>query len=247
MDSVDDKRFSPKSFRMSVLLVPVTFSTLVGCMDGPFFELKKLNPIIQNQWKEDRKRGDVFSQRVKEFGLVRSQIKKMSDAEQANLVSVINSVVQKETSSEIRREAVLALSEVIHRPDASATLIQLAQDKEEKVRLAVARSLRNHATPETTQTLFALASADSSPSVREIATESLGMHKTDEVKQFLSKQLNDRSPAMQYSASLALKDFTGKDFKGDIPLLKRYMEGEPVEPTAPSLAESIQSYVPFLR
>jgi HEAT repeats len=147
MDSVDDKRFSSKSFRMSVLLVPVTFSTLVGCMDGPFFELKKLNPIIQNQWKEDRKRGDVFSQRVKEFGLVRSQIKKMSDDEQSHLVSVINSVVQKETSSEIRREAVLALSEVIHRPDASATLIQLAQDKEEKVRLAVARSLRNHATP----------------------------------------------------------------------------------------------------
>ena len=149
----------------------------------------------------------------------------MSDDEQSHLVSVINSVVQKETSSEIRREAVLALSEVIHRPDASATLIQLAQDKEEKVRLAVARSLRNHATPETTQTLFALASADSSPSVREAATESLGMHKTDDVKQFLNKQLNDRSPAMQYSASLALKDFTGKDFRGDIPLLKRYMEG----------------------
>lgn len=247
MDSVDDNRFSPKSFRISFLLILATFSTLVGCTDGPFFELKKLNPIIQNQWKEDRKRGDVFSQRVKEFGLVRSQFKKMSDADQAKWVSTISAVVKKETSTEIRREAVLALSEVIHRPDASATLVQLAQDKEEKVRLAVARSLRNHATSETTQTLFALASADDSPSVREAATESLGMHNTDEVKLFLTKQLNDRSPAMQYSASLALKDFTGKDFRGDVPLLKRYMEGESVEPSAASLAESLQSYVPFLR
>jgi hypothetical protein len=52
---------------------------------------------------------------------------------------------------------------------------------------------------------------------------------------------------MQYSASLALKDLSGKDFRGDVPLLKRYLNGENVEPKEPSFYEAVQPYLPFTR
>jgi hypothetical protein len=232
-------------FRALVGLVGVL--PLSGCVDGPMFELKKLNPVIQNQWKKDRERGIVYSQRVETMRLLQVQLKSMPEQEQAQWVDRLSSTAKTETSPELRREAVLALSKVIGNPTATNTVIKLAQDKNEKVRLEAAKALQNHVTPETTQTLLALASSDSEPSVRLVATEMLGKHRSDEVKQFLTKQLSDRSPAMQYNASLALKEFTGKDFKGDVELWKRFMNGEPVEPPTSSLAETLQSYVPILR
>lgn len=218
-----------------------------GCIDGPMFHLKRLNPVIQNDWKKDREKGPVFSQRVDEMRLVRQRFKDMTSDEQVKWINTINGIAEKETSPELRREAVLALGEVIDRPEATEGVIKLAKDKNDKVRLAVSKALRVHPTTETTKTLLAMASTDSSQSVRLAATESLGMHRSDDVKQFLAKQLNDRSPAMQYHASLALKDFTGKDFKGDVSLWRRYLAGEEVQPPTVSIAESVQSYIPFLR
>jgi hypothetical protein len=247
IDSVYRSPWTAKHTRVSFWLIPTLLWLFAGCTDGPFFELKKLNPIIQQQWKEDRQRGPVFSQRVEELHLLRAQFRRMPEAEQSQWISTVSSVLETETSPEIRRESVLALTEVIQRPEATATIVKLARDKNDKVRLQVAKSLNKHVTPETTQTLLALATNDSSQSVRLAATESLGTHKTDEVKLYLMKQLNDRSPAMQYHTSLALREFTGKDFKGDMSMWKRYLEGEAVEPPPPSLAESIQTYLPFRR
>ena len=220
---------------------------MIGCVDGPLFELKKWNPVIQSQWKKDRERGPVYSQRVDEMRLVKAQLSSMADAEQEKWVGTIASVVDKETSIELRREAVLALTEVINRPDAASTVMKLSRDKSEKVRLEVAKSLRKNTSAETTQTLLAMASTDSNERVRLNATESLGTHRTNEVKDYLAKQLNVPNPAMQYSVSQALKEFTGQDFRGDVSMWKRYLGGEAVEPVSPSLAETIQSYLPFRR
>ena len=100
-------------------------------------------------------------------------------------------------------------------------------------------------TPEAAQTLLAMASSDASENVRLAAIRSLGPHKSDEVKQFLSKQLSKSNPAFQESASVALREHTGKDFKGDVAMWKRYLNGESVEPDEPTLYEAMQSYNPF--
>lgn len=239
----DETVVHPK-IRWLALVCALTFA---GCTDGPLFHLKKLNPIIQQQWKEDRERGPVYSQRLSEFRLLKSKIKSMPEDDQLKWVATISSILADETSPELRREGVLVLNEVLARPEATATVVSLAHDKNTKVRLEVARALKNHISSETTQTLLAMASSDADENIRRIAIESLGPHKTDEVKQFLGKQLNDKSPAMQYCASLALKEQTGKDFKGDIQKWKRFVAGEAVEPDPPTLAESIQSYLPILR
>jgi hypothetical protein len=230
-----------------LLVISVLTLAMVGCTDGPMFQLKRLNPVIQNQWKKDRERGPVFSQRVDEMRFLKSRIQTMPPNEQAKWIATVNSILQQETSPELRREAALVLAEVADQPDAATTLLKLAQDKNDKVRLTVAQLLKKNPSPQSTQTLLAMASTDSNNSVRQSAIESLGTHRTDDVKQFLTKQLNDRSPSTQYCAALALKDFTGKDFKGDVDLWKKYLAGEPVEPPTTSVAESIQSYVPFLR
>ena len=247
MNSVDDNQTVTQSTRMGLFLIPIALSSVVGCADGPLYELKKLNPVIQSQWKKDRERGPVFSQRVDEMRLVGRQFPMMPPEEQAKWVNTISSVVQTETSSEIRREAVLALSQVMQQPGAIEAVVKLSQDKNDKVRLAVSQSLRKQVTPETTQTLLAMATSDKSESVRLAALESLGPHRTEDVKQFLAKQLSDRSPAVQYHASLALREFTGKDFKGDVTMWKRYLNGENVEPKEPTFYEAVQPYLPFTR
>ena len=247
MDSVDDNQSVNQSARMGFYLIPMALSSVIGCVDGPLYELKKYNPVIQSQWRQDRERGPVFSQRVDEMRLVARQLPSMPPDEQTKWVNTISSIVQTETSPELRREAVLALTTVIQLPLAAETVMKLSQDKNDKVRLAVSKSLRDQMTPESTQTLMAMAKSDKNESVRLSAVESLGPHKSEEVKQFLAKQLSDRNPAMQYSASLALKDLTGKDFKGDVSLWKRYLNGENVEPKELTFYEAMQSYNPFTR
>ena len=247
MDSVDDNQTDIQSTRMSRYLIPLALSTVVGCVDGPLYELKRLNPVVQKQWKQDRERGPVYSQRVDELRLVGRRLPKMQPDEQAKWINTISTVVETETSPDIRREAVLALAEVSQQPIAAETIMKLSKDKNDKVRLAVSQSLRKQLTPEATQTLLAMATSDKDESVRLSAVESLGPHKSDDVKQFLAKQLNDRSPAMQYSTSLALKEFTGKDFKGDVSLWKRHLNGENVEPVEPTFYEAMKSYIPFTR
>ena len=247
MDSVDDNQSSNQSARMGLYLIPIALSTVVGCVDGPLYELKKLNPVIQSQWKQDRERGPVYSQRVEEMRLVARRLPSMQPDEQAKWVDTISSILQTETSPDLRREGVLALTEVIQLPLAAEAIMKMSKDQNDKVRLEVSKSLRKQTTPESTQTLLAMATSDKNESVRLSAVESLGPHKSEDVKQFLAKQLSDRSPAMQYSASLALKDLTGKDFKGDVSLWKRYLNGENVEPKEPTLYEAMQQYIPFTR
>ncbi len=236
-----------QSFRSGLFLLAIAFHAMVGCVDGPLYELKKLNPIIQKQWQEDRERGPVYSQRVDEMRLVAKQLPTMEPQERANWITTVGTLLKTETSPELRREGVIALTRVLNEPGASEAVMKLSQDKNEKVRLEVSKSLRAHVTPETTQTLLAMASSDASEHVRLSAIRSLGPHKSDDVKQFLAKQLNKNSPAYQESASVALRDFTGKDFRGDVSLWKRYLNGESVEPKEPTFYEAIQSYIPFQR
>ncbi|MFY7876842.1 MAG: hypothetical protein ACOVQM_15420, partial [Pirellula sp.] len=62
------------------------------------FQLKRLNPVIQNEWKKDRERGPVYSQRVEEMRLVKERFRYMPSEEQLKWINTINGVVEKESS-----------------------------------------------------------------------------------------------------------------------------------------------------
>ncbi len=241
--------FYPTSQRKTawILIVSCASVLLPGCTDAPFFHMKKLNPYIQSQWRKDREKAVVYSQRVDELRLLRNQIASMDQAEQAQWIEQLSELLKSETSPEIRRETVLVLQKVMDRPEAVAAVTPLIQDKNDKVRLTVAQTLGTRSDPQAAAALMAMARSDSSRPVQLAATQSLGKHPSDEVRQFLASKLEDRSPAMQYQASLALKDLTGKDYGGDIDAWKRYLAGEEVPEPTPSLADSLKSIVPLWR
>jgi HEAT repeat protein len=135
----------------------------------------------------------------------------------------------------------MVLEEVPNDPRAIEGLAKLSRDRNEKVRMAVAKSLSKSDNSLSTQTLMAMASSDKSQAVKLLAIESLGHHTGDEVKTFLASQLNDRSPAIQSSATVALRYHTGVDFRGDVAKWKQYMNGDDIKPEAPSLASQFLS------
>ncbi len=183
----------------------------------------------------------VYSQRLDEMRLLKRQLPSMTEEEQARWVSNLDDVLKKETSPSLRREAVLTLAVVSKRSDALRTIVPIARDENESVRLAVVHALEKNNTPDSTTTLLSLAQSDRSNNVRLTATKSLGQHKTNEVRQFLASKLEDRSTAMQYSASLALKEQTGKNYGGDVEAWKQYLKGDEVPEPPVSIAERMQS------
>lgn len=212
-----------------------------GCADGPFYHMKKLNPVIVQQWNEDKKRAAIFEDRITEFDQLKSQIAKYSPEDQSRYIETLTQKSIHDTSPEIRRRVAMVLEEV---PDDSRSidaLVKLSQDKNEKVRMTVAKSLAKTTDSSATQTLLSMATKDKSQAVKLLAIESLGYHKTEEVKTFLAQQLNDRSPATQASATIALKEQTGVDFRGNVAKWKQYVNGENVEPEVPSLADQVMS------
>lgn len=234
-----------KVFICGALLLP-----LAGCTDGPFFHLKKLNPYIQSQWRKDREKAVVFSQRVEEIRLLRSQIARMPEEEQRQWIEKLDSMLKTETSPELKRESLLALQQVIGRAEAVSAITPLIRDKNLKVRITVAEVLRSPdaaSNPEASSALLAMASSDASDQARQAATRSLGMYRSEEVKKFLASKLEDKSPAMQREASLALKDLTGRDYGGDIDAWQRYVNGEDVPEPKTSIADSLRSVIPTWR
>jgi HEAT repeat protein len=218
-------------------------SIVCGCTDGPFYEMKKLNPVIREQWRKDEARGiPLFHDRLADYENLRRSIARYSEEEKDKYIQVLTSTIPNESSPEIRRSIALTLAEVVDREAALEGLVNLSKDKNPKVRLEVAKALRKSGTDTSKTTLMALASSDKVESVRYMATESLGTHRSDDVKQFLAKQLEDRSPGVQRHACLALKEFTGIDFQGDVSKWKMYLAGEEVEPEQPSFfANPLQS------
>lgn len=227
--------------RAAALACLLLMATVVGCADGPFYQMKKINPFIVQQWNEDKKRASLYEDRIGEFDRLKSQIASYDADEQSRYIDTLTQKSIQDTSPEIRRRVAMVLEEVPNDSRALDALVKLSQDKNEKVRMTVAKSLAKSTDAKATQSLLVMAANDKSQAVKLLAIESLGNHKTDEVKSFLAQQLNDRSPAIQSSTATALKQQTGVDFRGDVAKWKQYMNGENVEPEVPSMAEQFMS------
>jgi hypothetical protein len=209
---------------------------LSGCVDGPLFGLKRMNPYFQSQWKEDRERGVVYRQRQQEMDEVRKQLPNMEREEQARWSSVVSKVYDEDTSPEMRRSAVLTLQKSPH-PDAEAALIRACSDKNDKVRQTACKALAGRNSPAASQKLAAIAQTDKNMSVRYAALQSLGTFDSQEARMVLRNSLDEKTPGLQYHATLALKTMTGQDYGGDVESWKKFMDGQPTEESTASLAE----------
>jgi hypothetical protein len=210
----------------------------VGCVDGPLYSMKRMNPYFRSQWKEDRERGVVYEQRKDEMRLVKDQLATMPAEEQSHWSRVVAEVYAKETSPELRREAILTLSQSPH-PEAEKALIRACSDKNDKVRLTACKALAGRNSQAAAQMLSTIAQGDKNMSVRLAALDALGSFDTDEVRGLLRRSLDDKSPALQFQATVALQKMTGKDFDGNVESWRQYLDGQAVEEPERSLAERL--------
>jgi len=233
------------SFLMALL------GSISGCIDGPLYSLKRANPYYQNQWKKDSEIGPTFSERVTEMRSLQDQLASMSPDEQARYTKIASEVYQYESSPEMRREAVLALSKS-PTPEAEATLIKACGDRVDKVRISACKSLKNRSSVEASKMLATMAQTEDVMSVRLAAIEALGTYKDNDSKAILRQSLDEKSPALQYQATVALREMTGRDFDGNVESWRQFLDagGGPEsddQVRQASLPERMLNSLPFNR
>jgi len=238
----------PITYWLLVAMLALGAGTLSGCIDGPFYHLKKANPYFQSQWKKDRELGPVFSDRLQELELLKKQLPTMASSEQVPWAQQLSGIIQKDPSSEMRAQAVAAIALI--QADTAVTALNFASgDDVEKVRLAACRAWKMRGDIPARDMLLSLAQTDESSSVRQAAIDGLSVFPQDpEVKSALASLLNDRSPAIQFHVAQSLKTITGRDYQGDFEAWKRFMGGEDVpQPTPLSTAEKVWNSLPSWR
>ncbi len=215
-----------------------------GCIDGPFYQLKRANPYFQSQWKKDRELGPTFNDRLTELELLKSQIADMPAGEQEQWAQQLSNLIQKDPSAEMRSQAISAIAQ-LPSPAAVSALNYASGDDVEKVRLAACRAWKVRGDDAARDMLLSLADADESTSVRQAAIDGLSVFKESEVQATLTRLLDDRSPAVQYQVAQTLKTITGRDYGGDFEAWKQFMSGQDLpEPTSVSITEKLWNSLP---
>lgn len=212
-----------RSLALLSMLIP-----LAGCADGPFHGLYHLNPIVRNQWDQDRQLGPTFHDRREELQKLRGQLPGMNQEEQAKWYGMIEQLLERDPSPDIRREAVLCLRGIDH-PEATRILNLASQDESDKVRLAVCDAYGDRLDAMALTKLGELAQQDENLSVRVAAIRQLGRSSSEESRKLLAQTLQDKSPSVQFESTLALQKNTGKALGSDVAVWKRFLDGEEVE------------------
>ncbi len=208
--------------QITVAVIASCLPALAGCMDGPFYAMKRMNPVFQANWRADREFGPTFEDRMTELKLLESQVASMPAEEQAEWAIRLEKLVRDDASPEIRSRAILVAAQLPGEA-AERTLNIASADKVEKVRLTACKAWQRRGGNAARDMLLSLAVADDSNSVRQSAIDQLAVFNEPEVLRSLSSLLEDKSPAVQYQVAESLAALTGEDYGGDIDGWKQYM------------------------
>ncbi len=223
----------------------VSLGMATGCTDGPFYQMKKMNPYFQSQWKKDQELGPTFTDRLTELDLLKQQLSGMGEQQQQQWTSQLSAIIQKDPSAEMRARAVGTVATLSS--DEAVTALNFASgDDVEKVRLAACQAWKLRGDQAARDMLLSLAETDESTSVRQAAIDGLSIFANEqEVTSALTRLLDDRSPAIQFQAARSLKVMTGRDYGGDFEAWKQFMAGEDVpQPVPPSIVERAWESLP---
>jgi len=191
-------------------------------MDGPFYQLKRINPYYRAQWSADQKLGPTFADKIDELYYVEKRLPKMSPTEKEEWANKLETMISEESSPDLRFHAVSAIA-LIKSPAAERALVTASGDEVEKVRLAACNAWELQGGDQAKNMLMSLAQADSSNSVRQAAIDGLGKFDDPEVVKSLAILLEDNSPAIQERAVGSLATITGQEYGGNIDQWRRYI------------------------
>lgn len=212
---------------------------LSGCVDGPLYALKRVNPYYTAQWKKDREHGPTYDDRYDELIFVKSRLPAMDPAEQAEWSTRLASIVQNDVSAEMRSQAVGAIAG-LKTPEATKALNAASSDDVEKVRLAACRAWKLHGGQEAADMLSSIAiRKDETTSVRQAAIASLAALPDANAQSTLARLIDDDSPAIQYQVAQSLGEITGQEYGGDIGAWKQYLASQQPAPSTNSFESGV--------
>lgn len=211
-----------RAIRLAAGIGCLTLAT--GCMDGPFYAMKRMNPYFVSQWRADRELGATFTDRMDELRLLESQLASMAEAEQAEWATRLETLIREDASPEIRARATRSVAK-LPQIAAERALNSASADDVEKVRLAACKAWAVRGGPAAQNMLQSLATADTSSSVRQSAVEAMSRFEDREVVRTLATLLDDPSPAVQQQVAASLATLTGEDYGGDFDSWKSYIAG----------------------
>ena len=219
-----------------------------GCVDGPLYALKKVNPYYRSQWDKDLQLGPTYEQRMAELNLLKEQLPAMSATQQTAWAERLATIVANDASPELRARAVLTMGAIQSQETVEALNIASGDDNE-KVRLAACKAWKSQQGAAARDMLLSLAQRDSeTTSVRKAAVDSLAAFDEAEVRTALGRLLDDSSPAIQFQVAQSLKTMSGRDYGGDLESWKHYLAGENIpEPPTESVAEELWNSLPSFR
>lgn len=236
------KRINRQQIIRTFLLSVVTCG-LGGCMDGPFYAMKQLNPYYRKEWQKDQELGPTYAQRIEELELLESRIASYTPDDQMRWAMQLEHLIESDPSPEFRARAVQAIAS-IQNESVTRSLNRASTDDIEKVRMVAAKSWGKQNNGPVPDMLLSMATNDASNSVRATAIRSLGNFEEPEVRQALASLIDDRSPAIQYEASQSLAKLTGRNYGGDFASWKKFLNGEDVpEPESKSMTAQALDYI----
>lgn len=231
----------------AIAMMACSAAASAGCTDGPLFQLKKMSPWHQREWRRDRQLGPTFSQRLEQLELLESQLASMPPAEREKWAGMLEKIVTTDTSPEMRARSASVLA-MIDSEAAIRGLNAASTDSVEKVRLAVCRAWGKRDDEHARDMLLSLAKTDESDDVRQAALASLGNFDTQDVRAMLVESLDNKNPAIQQQAVVSLRTITGRDYGGDFDAWKRYVGGEDVAEQEPdSLTARLMQSIPWTK
>lgn len=231
---VEDKRMT------RIFLFVIALSLLAGCTDGVLYQMKRVNPYFQAEWKRDRELGTTFVERIEELQVLQSQLASMSPDDKLVWAPRLQRVIANDPSSEFRAKAVQTIA-LIPSDLTVQALNAASTDSSEKVRLTACKAWAQVGGPAARDMLLTLSSnPNETTSVRQAAIDSLSIFADDhEVHSAFSALLDDRSPAIQYQVTRSLAKATGNDLGGDLQSWRDFLDGKTGGVTKASFASGI--------
>jgi HEAT repeat protein len=197
------------------------------------------NPYIRRQWQEDEAYRPTFYTRMDNLQQLRSGAGRLDLAEQERLSREMIELVKDDPNPLIRRKAIRVLS-AFRGPTAVEGLRAATGDADSQVRIAAIHAWRDRGDDEAVRVLANLVGSDMDQNVRMAAARGLAAFRDPRAAEALAIALEDRDPALQYTAMQSLRLSTGRDYGNDMGLWQAYLRGEnPPEPERSFFAERL--------
>ncbi len=207
-----------------------------GCATGPFPELAQLNPMLQQEWKIDKKYGPTLRDQLAELETVQKSAGQMSADEQERWAQQLSQLMSDDSNLVLRASIVRTLGK-LETATATSALRLAVSDPEADVRIAACEAWRDQGTTESVEMLGRLLESDTDFDVRLAATRCLGRFRDPTAVQALAVAIDDSDPAMQYRAIQSLKNASGRNYGNNVPAWRDFVHGgNPTEESSGGVA-----------